>query len=103
MTAETTPLKQLPFSFTKRFGILVTPLDNNTIKAVYRNKPDIAILTEIRRHFDLPMIIEKVDDETFSQLLVSHYETDTSTAMQLAEDMGETMDLFDLMHELPKT
>lgn len=101
MNAETTP-KLLPFSFTKRFGILVKNLENNTVNLVYRNKPDMAILAEIRRHFDLPMTLEKVDDDTFSRLLVSHYETDTNTAMQLAEDMGDTMDLFDLMHELPK-
>jgi general secretion pathway protein E len=101
MNAETTP-KLLPFSFTKRFGILVKNLENNTVNLVYRSKPDMAILAEIRRHFDLPMTLEKVDDDTFSRLLVSHYETDTNTAMQLAEDMGDTMDLFDLMHELPK-
>jgi general secretion pathway protein E len=102
MSAETTPHKLLPFSFTKRFGILVTGIENNTAKIVYRSKPDVVILAEIRRHFDLPMILEKVDDETFGKLLVSHYETDTNTAMQLAEDMGDTMDLYDLMHELPK-
>jgi general secretion pathway protein E len=101
MSGTTAP-KLLPFSFTKRFGILVTSIENNTVKMVYRNKPDMTILAEIRRYFDLPIIFEKVDDETFSRLLVSHYETDTNTAMQLAEDMGETMDLFDLMHELPK-
>jgi general secretion pathway protein E len=102
MNHSTVPLKGLSFSFTKRFGILVTNIENNIVKMVYRNKPDMAILAEVRRYFDLPVLFEKVDDETFGRLLVSHYETDTNTAMQLAEDMGETMDLFDLMHELPK-
>ena len=33
---------------------------------------------------------------------LKHYETDSSTAMQMAEDMGEEMDLSHLMQELPK-
>jgi len=102
MNAETSPHQLLPFSYTKRFGILVTSIENNSAKIVYRNKPDITILNELRRHLNLPITLEKVDDETFSRLLVSHYETDANTAMQLAEDMGDNMDLFDLMHELPK-
>lgn len=102
MTAETTKSSKLPFSFAKRYGVLITHIENNTATVVYRNNPDISILNELRRHFSMPLVLERVDEETFGKLLVKNYETDTNTAMQMAEDLGESMDLFDLMHELPK-
>lgn len=93
---------KLSFAFSKRHGILVTHIDTDKATVVYRNQPSIAILNELRRHLDKPIILESVDDENFGKLLVKHYETDTNTAMQMAEDMGDSMDLFDLMQELPK-
>lgn len=96
-----TPNK-LAFSFAKRHGVLVTNIENNTATVAYCKKPELAILNELRRHFNVPLILEAVDEEAFGKLLVNHYETDTNTAMQMAEDMGDSMDLMDLMHELPK-
>jgi len=93
---------KLPFSFAKRYGVLITRIEDNGATVVYRNKPHITILNELRRYLNLPIKLETVDDETFGKLLVKNYETDSSTAMQMAEDLGESMDLFDLMHELPK-
>src|SRR5437016_1101559 len=91
-----TVTNKFTFSFAKRYGVLVTHIENNTARVVYRHKPDLDILNELRRYFNVPLILETVDEETFSQLLVKHYETDTNTAMQMAEDLGESMDLLDL-------
>ncbi len=93
---------KLPFSFSKRYGVLITQIEDNSATVVYRNKPDVAILNELRRYLNVPIKLETVDDEVFGKLLVKNYETDSSTAMQMAEDLGDSMDLFDLMHELPK-
>lgn len=93
---------KLAFSFAKRHGVLVTEIEAQSATVAYRSKPDIAILNELRRHLGLPLQLQAVDDDTFGKLLVSHYETDTNTAMQMAEDLGESMDLIDLMQELPK-
>lgn len=101
MTTEQKSTK-LPFSFAKRYGVLVTNIENDTATVVYRSKPEVTILNELRRHFNLPLILKSVGDDEFGKLLVKHYETDTNTAMMMAEDLGESMDLIDLMHELPK-
>ncbi len=93
---------KLPFSFAKRYGVLVTQIDDAKATVMYCNKPDITILNELRRHLAVPMALHSTDVDNFSKLLVKHYETDTNTAMQMAEDMGDSMDLFDLIHELPK-
>lgn len=92
----------IPFSFAKRHGILFTGIENHYAKIIYRDIPQLTVLNELRRHLNLPLKLESVDSETFGKLLVKHYETDSSTAMLMAEDLGESMDLFDLIHELPK-
>ncbi len=93
---------KLPFSFSKRYGVIITEIQETSATIIYRNQPDVTILNELRRYLNVPIKLESVDDETFEKLLVKNYETDSSTAMQMAEDLSESMDLFDLMHELPK-
>lgn len=94
-------MKSIPFSFAKQHGVLVTEEDNQ-IKVLYHGQPNVLVLTEIRRHIDLPLKLEKVDDATFNKLLVKNYETGTTIAMQMADDLGESLNLSDLMHDLPK-
>jgi len=93
---------KLPFSFAKRYGVLISQIEDNSAIVVYRNQPSITILNELRRYLNIPIKLESVDDETFGKLLVKNYETDSSTAMQMAEDLSDSMDLFDLLHDLPK-
>lgn len=93
---------KLPFSFSKRYGVVIVQLENQEARIAVRNQPDVWVLNELRRFLSVSLIIEKVDNETFEKLLVKHYETDANTAMQMAEDLGDSMDLFELMQELPK-
>jgi general secretion pathway protein E len=60
------------------------------------------VLVEIRRHLQIPMQLEEVSEHVFNECLVKTYETDSTTAMHMAEDLGEALNLSDLMHELPK-
>jgi len=94
--------KMIPFMFAKQHGVLVTGVEDNHAKVIYRNQPTLLTLSELRRHLQIPLKLESVDEATFTQLLVKTYETDSSTAMQMAEDLGESLDLFDLIQELPK-
>ncbi|MEO8401445.1 MAG: type II secretion system ATPase GspE [Gammaproteobacteria bacterium] len=95
-------INPIPFAFAKRFGVLFVGLENNQAKIIYRNNPSITVLNELRRYLNVPLVLENVDDEKFNKLLVKNYETDSSTAMLMAEDLGESMNLQDLIHELPK-
>lgn len=95
-------MNALSFSFAKRYGVLIASTEANHAKIICRNRPNSLTLAELRRHLNLPLIFENVDDETFNQLLIKNYETDSSTAMLMAEDLGESMNLFDLIQQLPK-
>lgn len=92
----------IPFAFAKRHGVLFTGVENDQAKVIYRSKPSITVINELRRHLTLPIFLEQVDEETFGKLLVRTYESDSGTAMQMVEDFGDSMNLFDLIAELPK-
>lgn len=92
----------LRFAFAKRHQVLVTGVDEDKAQVVYPKIPSPSVLAEVRRYLQLPLHCHLVTEEEFNQQLVKTYETDTSTAMQMAEDLGDSLNLSDLMQELPK-
>lgn len=92
----------LRFAFAKKHGVLVTGIEDNVANVVYHQLPTLSVLLEIRRQLQLPIKLHQVNGELFNGYLVKTYETDTSTAMQMAEDLGESLNLSDLMQELPR-
>jgi len=95
-------LNPLRFAYAKRHGVLVTEWNEQTATLVYSQLPSLTVLSDLRRHLRVPIQLQQVSQENFNQQLVKTYETDSSTAMQMAEDLGDAMDLSDLMQELPK-
>lgn len=95
-------MNPLRFAFAKRYGVLVAHIENEVAKVIYHRVPPLAVLTEIRRQLQIPIEIEQVSDQIFNECLVNTYETDSTTAMHMAEDLGESLNLSDLMNELPK-
>jgi general secretion pathway protein E len=99
MTTGTPPIS---FTFAKQYGVLVTEIKDQHAVVLYYRYPHLTTLVELRRYLNLPLKLESVDEDTFSNLLVTTYETNTSTAMQMVEDLGDSLNLADLMHDLPK-
>jgi general secretion pathway protein E len=95
--------KQIPFAFAKRYGVLASELTADAAKIVYYDKPNPFIISEVRRFLARPIQLIEIDKESFSKLLVKTYETDSNTAMLMAEDLGEELDLYHLINELPQT
>lgn len=91
----------LRFAFAKRHGVLVAGIENNVANIIYHQKPLLAVLSEIRRELQMPLSLSEVSSEKFNEQLVKTYETNSSTAMQMAEDLGGSLNLSDLMQELP--
>lgn len=95
-------LNPLRFAYAKRHGVLVTSHDEESATVVYHQLPALAVLSEVRRILRVPVALQQVSADEFNAQLVKTYETDSSTAMQMAEDLGDSLNLTDLMHELPK-
>lgn len=95
-------MNPLRFAFAKRHGVVVAGIEDNAAKVIYFHKPSMTVVAEIRRYMQMPLQFVQVSEEEFNRILVKTYETDSATAMQMAEDLGDAMNLSDLMHELPK-
>lgn len=90
------------FAYAKKKGVLVAETTTDFARILYHTDLNLDVLTELRRALAQPLQLEKVDADFFNTQLVKLYETDTSTAMQMAEDLGESLSLTDLMHTLPR-
>src|SRR5437870_4753211 len=95
-------INPIRFAFAKRHGVLMIGVEDNIASVIYHQKPSLTVLNEIRRQLQMPIVLQQVSDEKFNEQLVKTYETDSSTAMQMAEDLGDALNLSDLMHELQK-
>ncbi len=95
-------MSDLRFAFAKRHGVLVMHGEDGVAQIIYHQRPSLAILAEVRREVAAPMVMTPVSEQVFNDRLVKTYETDSTTAMHMAEDFGDAMNLSDLMNELPK-
>jgi len=97
--------KRLPFSFSKRQGILFKPGEQNSdcIEAAVKQTASIHAINEARRFAGIAIKFEQVSDEEFESLLGQVYQDNSGESMAAMEDIGEDLDLFKLAGELPET
>ena len=92
----------IPFSFAKRFSLL---LDSNIEphELYYTDETPIPALAEVRRFSGKPFVLKKTSQAEFETLLTDSFQRDSSEAKQLMEDLGNESDLFALAEDLPDT
>lgn len=100
--AQRKEIKQLPFSFAKRFSVLIEYREDGYIVQCL---PSISVetLAEVRRFLGQPFSIEQLTPEYFEQLLTIAYQRDSSEAKQMMEDIGNEVDLYSLADEMTET
>lgn len=96
---EDTPRGQLPFTFSKKHEVVISK-DNDEMTLCYKSKPTTDLLLEAYRVLGSPFTLKLVDDETFDRLVTLSYQSSSSEAQQLMEDIGSE-DFFTLAEELP--
>ncbi|MCW8995945.1 MAG: GspE/PulE family protein, partial [Psychromonas sp.] len=97
---ENTPLGQLPFTFSKKHELVLS--SNGMIPELcYKQKPSAELLLEVRRVIGHAFTLTEVDYEVFEELVTLAYQSSSSEAQQLMEDIGSD-DFFTLAEELPK-
>ncbi len=101
--AEPTRNRRLPFLFAKRNGVIVTEITDQHAHVLVSPEVNAEALVELRRFTGHPLTLEKVDEEQFAALLASNYEQGSNEAMQMMEDMGDELDLFQIAQALPET
>lgn len=95
----------LPFAFARKFGVLLTGEVDETGRSVvvYKTKPNVAALAELKRYSGRPLVLRGVAENDFEELLSSVYSRDSSAAKQMVEDMGDELDLASLADSVPET
>jgi general secretion pathway protein E len=95
------PLRRLPFSFAKRHGVVLLSVEGAP-SLVYRPGVELVALSEAQRFVGAQLPLQALSAEAFEQALAKAYQHD-SASMQLAEDIGGSMDLAALAEQVPET
>jgi len=95
------PLRRLPFSFAKRHGVVLLSAEGAS-SLVYRPGVELVALSEAQRFVGAQLPLQALSAEAFEQALAKAYQHD-SASMQLAEDIGGSLDLAALAEQVPET
>lgn len=91
---------RLPFSYAKRFGVLVNYQQQQPRLFIKVDTPINALLECQRALSKSPEVVE-LSDADFEHELEQAYQRNASETQQLMEDIGNEVDLFSLADELP--
>ncbi|MGP3789519.1 type II secretion system ATPase GspE [Pseudomonas sp. B392_1p] len=95
------PLRRLPFSFARRHGVVL--LSESGLACVgYRPAVELGVLAEAQRFAGRSLALRPLSGEEFERALAAAYQHD-SASMQLAEDIGGSLDLAALAEQVPET
>ena len=95
------PLR-LPFSFARRFGVLLDSA-SSPVCVLIRHDTPLTALAEAWRWLGVQGVVQQVTDERFSELLTSTYSAGQSAAEQVAQGLDEELDLMSLAEQVPQT
>lgn len=95
------PARRLPFSFAKRHGVVVLDVEGAP-RLGYRSGTELVAVAEAQRFLGRTMPLQVLLNEDFEQALGRAYQHD-SASMQLAEDIGDSLDLAALAEQVPET
>jgi general secretion pathway protein E len=96
------PVGRLPFAFAKRHGVLVRAVIDGKAQVVYREGAQPSAVAELRRFLGMPIVIERVAEPAFDELLRKAYEGGSGEAGQIVEGIEGETDLAGLAEGLPE-
>ena len=91
----------LPYAFAKAHGILVAARSAEHAELILREGADLSALAEVRRNLGVPLHIESVSRAAFEARISEAYSGADGNAAAVVDDVGQEVDLTQLMTELP--
>jgi general secretion pathway protein E len=101
-TIVSTSDNAITYAFSKNNGVFFSDIKNNYAHIFHLAWCSPYALLELRRSLDLPLILEEVDEEHFINLLTNNYQSKATGSFQIAEDLGEDINLQQMIDHLPK-
>jgi general secretion pathway protein E len=97
---------EIPYRFAREHNVLLTGFDSATGSNIATLScpvlPPFSIITELQRFLKANVKFNTVSREEFDNLLRKAYSRGQSEATQMAEDLGEDVDLEQLIQDIPK-
>lgn len=100
-TPKSSNLPHLRYGFAKSQGVVILHTDQETLHIAYRSDAPPTAFQELRRLTQKKLHFTPVNDEEFAELISKHYESKAGAAVEIAENIGERMDLDQLSVDLP--
>lgn len=101
-TPQGLKIPRLPFSFAKRFGLVLDQRPQGMV-AAHKEGLQPHVLLEVQRYLGKSYSLECVSNDDFERILGQIYQTDSSEAMDMVEGLGDEMDLASLADSVPET
>ncbi len=83
----------LPYNFIRKHGVLVTAIDDSVAEVLYKNGCKVSAFSELKRHLNCSINLNKVSDEEFEKRISELYESGSSRSTQVMDDISDDMDL----------
>ncbi|MCB1901357.1 type II secretion system ATPase GspE [Cognatazoarcus halotolerans] len=91
----------IPYGFAKAHGVLLVGAGGESADVLLREDGNLAALTELRRTLGLPLNVESISRSAFEARLAETYSQQDGSAAEVVADVGQEVDLSQLMTELP--
>jgi general secretion pathway protein E len=95
-------VRLLPYPFAKAKGVIAARDVAGTLEVWIRPYPQASTLAEVRRMAGKPIREVLLTPEEFEHCLALAYTREPSTAENIVEDMGDSVDLAKLTEQLPE-
>ncbi|HFE38305.1 MAG TPA: type II secretion system protein GspE [Gammaproteobacteria bacterium] len=92
--------KNVTFAFAKRHQVLIAGLQDDYCQVYCGPNVRSQSLSEIRRFLRRPFKLHPCKTEEFNRRLQESYEQGSNEAMQMADELGDELDLFSVAQEL---
>lgn len=90
---------KLPFGFAKRHGLLLQ--SDGGIVTLYHHAPlSLALVAEVRRATGIAPQLQQIEQPAFEQMLQQRYEQSQSESTQLMDEVGDELNLQDIVGQL---
>lgn len=101
MTQNTPTAPFITFAFAKRNGVVVTGVTSAGYDIAYLNSTPLTALCELQRSLGAELNLTQMAPAVFNRLLGKTYESDAQSAMLLAEEFSDELNLAELVNQLP--
>jgi general secretion pathway protein E len=96
-----TPSQRLPYAFARAHGVLLGEVGETHAEVLAREDASPLALAEVRRMLGLPLKLSSFSRGAFEARLSEAYSGGENNAAEIAADVGQDIDVSQLMQELP--